>query len=477
MKKILYRLIEVFLLVALILITSNFPVNAWQNKESSLKSHLTSPTATVIQGTVRDTAGNLVSGIMVRAGNYDSMVNYCGSATASDTTDSSGNYTLNVSAGNYLVFVNSHKRPEDYLPEAYAGVYSWAKKDSTTAITLITGQVITGIDFALPLGYKISGRLVDGTAQPVLDAGGTLEDIDQKIKYTCALGGGSSNTDGTFEFNVPAGIYNLNMCKNSECHLVLKGSIINTNISLGDVLFTDADNPPNDFFPQTVMPGYNIETVVPGGQNCPSDVTIAPNGHIYLAAVRSRHVYEVVGGSLSDEEAVMVYSLQAGIDGYLYGYFPPANPGVIYKITPGGSRTTVGNLDQTSCESPLAVAPTPNPDPDLWVGWNGCGGTGETEHKLFRIPQNEVAVLVKSVPGYIYGLDFDSSGNLYMTALDESYHYWLYQVNTSTGALTKLVQILGPTSFHGLVAGQGGNKYIGTSWNDATHNFDTVYSG
>ena len=63
-----------------------------------------------------------------------------------------------------------------------------------------------------------------------------------------------------------------------------------------------------------------------------------------------------------------------------------------------------------------------------------------------------------------------------MTSLNEAYQYWLYQVNTSSGALTELVQIPEPTSFHGLVAGQGGNKYIGTSWNDSTHVFDTVYT-
>jgi sugar lactone lactonase YvrE len=251
--------------------------------------------------------------------------------------------------------------------------------------------------------------------------------------------------------------------------------LINTYTALGDVLFAVADNPPTTFSPQLVQPEYSIETVVPGGQNCPSDVTVTADGHIYLAAVRSRYVYEVVGDSLSDEENVMVYSLQAGIDGNLYGYFPPAFPGTIYQITPGGTKTTVGTLDQTSCESPLAVAPTPNPNPDLWVGWNGCGGEIMTEHKLFRIPQGGAAVQVTSVPDHIYGLDFDSNGNLFMTALNASYDYWLYQVDTASGALTELVEIPAPASFHGLAVDDEGNKYIGTSWNDTTHSLDDVY--
>ena len=371
MKRIMLHLIVTIVVVAFILTPFVSPVIAWQDNKAAFGSHFAIPSATTIQGTVRDAYGNLVSGIMVRAGDYDTMVNYCGSATAWDTTDASGNYTIDVTGGSYLVFVNSHNRSEGYLSEAYAGIYSWANKDSTTAVTLITGQEVTGIDFILPFGYKISGRLVDGTAQPVLDAGGTLEDIDQKIKYTCALGEGSSNIDGTFQFNVPIGLFNLRMCKNSECHLILKGTIINANISLGDVLFADAGNPPNDFFPQTVMPGYNIETVVPGGQNSPSDVTITPDGHIYLAAVRSRHVYEVLGGSLSDEEDVMVYGLQAGVDGNLYGYFHPADPGVIYKITPGGSSDHRRNTASDFLRKPAGGGTNPESGPGFvgWVEW------------------------------------------------------------------------------------------------------------
>jgi hypothetical protein len=153
MKQILLHLTMTIVMVAFILTPFGSPVIAWQDNNTTFDSHFAIPTATTIQGTVRDTNGTLVSGIMVRAGDYDTMVNDCGSATASDTTDASGNFTLNVTGGSYLVFVNSHNRPEDYLPEAYARIYSWANKDSTTAVTLITGQEVTGIDawwMALP---------------------------------------------------------------------------------------------------------------------------------------------------------------------------------------------------------------------------------------------------------------------------------------------------------------------------------------
>jgi sugar lactone lactonase YvrE len=460
------HLTATFLLVALVLIPFSSPVIARQNGETRLYSHSANPTATAIQGAVMDANGDPVVGITVGAGDYTSLLS-CGPATNWTTTDALGNFTLNVSQGNYLVFVNSHHRPEGYLPEAYPGVYSWAKISSAAAVHVNAGQVVSGINFNLPSGYKLTGRLVDSASQPVLGAGGHLEDPVQKIEYACALGAGSSNTDGAFEFNVPAGLYDLGFCKNSQCHTIFKGKIIRAATSLGDVVFKEAGWPSSTFNPQAVMPGYNIVPVVPGGPNCASDVTVTPNGKVYLAAVRSWHIYEVSsGGSLSELAGKGVYSLQSGSDGNLYGYFSPSFPGVIYKITPVGIVSTVGTLPQTSCESTLAVAP----NLDLWIGFNGCGGTSMTSHYLYRMTQGGDVMTMTTVSGYIDALDFDSSGNLYMTSDSQ-----LYQVNKSSGAQTALAKIPEPTSHHGLVAGQGGNKYIATSWNDATHPVDRIY--
>jgi sugar lactone lactonase YvrE len=339
---------------------------------------------------------------------------------------------------------------------------------NATPVIVNTGEVVSGINFNLQSGYKLTGRLVDGASQPVLGASGHLEDPVQKIEYSCALGGGSSNTDGTFEFNVPAGLYDLGFCKSSQCHTVFKGKIIRATTSLSDVLFSEASQPARVFNPQAVRPGYNIETVVEGGPNCASDVTVL-NGKIYLAAVRSRYIYEVSsGGIVTEVTPLMVYSLQAGPDGYLYGYFPPSLPeGKIYKIKPSdGSWSIVGTVPQTSCESTLAVSPTP--DPDLWIGFNGCGGTSMTDHYLYRVTGGDTYTMTE-VSDNIDALDFDSSGNLYMTASGK-----LYQVNTSSGAQTLLVNIQAPTSHHGLVADQGGNKYITSSYNDGKHP-DRVY--
>jgi len=238
-----------------------------------------------------------------------------------------------------------------------------------------TGQVVSGINFDLPSGYRLTGRLVDSASQPVLGAGGHLEDPVQEIEYSCALGGGSSSTDGAFEFNVPAGLYDLGFCKSSQCHMVIKGKIIRATTSLGDMLFSEASNPLQPTTLKAVSRATTFETVVSGTLNCASDVTVTPDGRIYVAAVRSWHVYMVSQGGLSELAKVGVYSLQAGSDGNLYGYFHPHFPGLVYKITPSGSYSIVGTLPQTSCESTLAVAP----NLDLWIGYNGCSGTSMTD--------------------------------------------------------------------------------------------------
>lgn len=429
------------------------------------------PPGGVIQGVVKDANGNPIDGIGVGAGDFTSLLG-CGAANYWTVTDASGNYTLDVPQGNYMVFVNSHNSPEGYVPEVYAGVHSWAKINSAFVVGVVTGQMVSGINFNLPIGYKLTGRLVDGISLPVLDAGGHLEDPLQQIEYGCALGNSSSNSDGSFEFNVPAGLYDLGFCKNSECHTVVKGKIIRTNTALGDVLFGEANKPASVFDPQAVLPGYDIETVVPGGPNTPSDVTVTADGKIYLAAVRSWHIYELSeSGDLSDFADRGVYSLQAGSDGNLYGYFMPGSPkGEVYKFVPGGSiSSTIGYLPTTNCESTLAVGPAP--DLDLWIGYNGCHGTSMTDGALIRMTQAGAVFTVTAGLGYINGLDFDTAGRLFMTSGNQ-----LFQVSTSDGDLTLLATLPEAASHHGLVAAQDGSKYITTaSWNPTIDPYDRIY--
>jgi sugar lactone lactonase YvrE len=410
-------------------------------------------TAPLISGTVTDESGQPIAGVNVAAGDYASILQ-CGPATYEATADSAGHYQLDVAPGTYLVYANSHGDPRSYIPEAYAEVNSWSRIGSALPVTVTTGQTVTGIDFTLPAGLHLTGLLVDGQNQPVVGAGGHRSDGCQGVEFGCALGFGT-DADGAFQVTVPAGQYDLGFCHAGPCATVLKGLIVTQSLALGNVLFSEAPDPPQAFALRAVQPGYTVETVVPGGPNTPSDVAVAADGAIYLAAVRSWSVYRVgAGGALTTTAGVGVYSLDVGADGNLYGYFMPGDPGPVYRITPGGNITTVGSLPMTSCESTLAVGPAP--DMDLWVGYNYCGGTGMGDGRLYRMTQaGQVYTVTAGLPFFVDGLAFDENGRLLMTAGGS-----LFQVDPLTGDYTAVAALPGGTASHGLVAAPDGFSYV-----------------
>lgn len=193
----------------------------------------------IIAGTVTDESGNPIAEMTVGAGDYDSVVKGGPGEFWMDTA-TDGTYRLDVPSGTYLVFVNSHHQPSSYIPEAYPNVNSWSQIAAATRVTVAVGQSVTSVDFSLPAGFTVSGRLVDHQAQPVLGAGGHIEDPVQGIEFGHVLGFGSSHIDGTFQVNVPAGTYDLGFCKDGECHVVLRDIVVSDHLDLGDVLFAEA---------------------------------------------------------------------------------------------------------------------------------------------------------------------------------------------------------------------------------------------
>lgn len=442
---------SICVLTSVLAFSGILPGTAGARAEAVISSAAIAPTST-ITGTVTDGSGTPIPWIGVGAGDHDSIAN-CEGAAFWTGTGADGTYHLDVPAGSYLIFVNSHGNPGAYVPEAYADVNSWMDISAATPVTVSSGQTVTGVDFSLPAGFAISGRLVDDQAQPVLGAGGNIRDPDQRIEFGCALGFGSSDADGTFQATVPAGTYDLSFCKDGTCAIVGRELHISGHTNLGDVHFAQVPEPPRVFAPQVLESGYQVETIVPGGPNTPSDVAITADGSIYLAAVRSWNVYRVEsGGTLTSTAPIGVYTLDAGSDGNLYGYFMPGDPGPIYRITPQGNVTTVGHLPLTSCESTMAVAP----NLDLWIGYNYCGGTGFGDVKLYRVTQGgQVFAMTPGLPISINALDFDSGGQLYMTTGNQ-----IYRVDTSDGSLTHFTTLPGGASFHGLVAAPDGFLYI-----------------
>jgi YVTN family beta-propeller protein len=192
-----------------------------------------------IAGRVTDESGNPIAEMTVGAGDYDGIVNGEGGEFWTSTS-ADGTYRLDVQPGTYLVFVNSHGQPGSYVPEAYANVNSWSQIADAARVTVAVGQTVTGVDFSLPVGFTVYGRLVDDQGQPVLGAGGNIQDPDQDIEFSCALGFGSSDEDGHFRVNVPAGTYNLYFGTESEGYTVRYDIMVTDDVDLGDVLFAEA---------------------------------------------------------------------------------------------------------------------------------------------------------------------------------------------------------------------------------------------
>jgi len=192
----------------------------------------------IIAGTVTDAQGTPLADLHVSAGSYDAVVN-CGPDEFWTRTATDGSYHLDVTPGSYLVSVNSHHQPGSYVPEAYPDVNSWSRIGMATRINVGAGQQVAGVDLDLATGFTVSGRLVDGDGQPVLGAGGNMRDEAQDVEFGCALGFGSSDTDGTFRINVPAGTYDLGFCTDSACHTVIRDRVVNAPVDLGDVLFAE----------------------------------------------------------------------------------------------------------------------------------------------------------------------------------------------------------------------------------------------
>jgi len=193
-----------------------------------------------IKGRVTDSSRSAIAQINVAAANYESVLTCEGSGDFWASIDADGTYQLDLPPGTYLVYINSHSEPNSCVPQAYRGVGSWLQIANAARVTA-DGRIVPNVNLGLEHGLTISGRLVDSRGDPVLGAGGFIIDPAQGIEFTCSLGFGTSDSDGTFRINLPTGEYDLGFCPDAVCHVVIPGLDVSDHAELGDVLFAEAD--------------------------------------------------------------------------------------------------------------------------------------------------------------------------------------------------------------------------------------------
>lgn len=116
----------------------------------------------VITGVVSDVQGKPIVGIGVSARDFDTR-----SPVANVGTNEEGVYELVVPAGTYLVSINANFYPGSFVSEAFANVNSWSRISKATPVAVASGQRVSSVNFDLPTGYTVSGRLVDAEGNPV----------------------------------------------------------------------------------------------------------------------------------------------------------------------------------------------------------------------------------------------------------------------------------------------------------------------
>lgn len=136
-----------------------------------------------VSGVVKDNSNNVMSGASVEA------INSSGVVIASDTTNTKGEYSLNVTSGEYKFVSNA----DSYEP--------------TSKTANVTGNMI--IDFSLePL--LVSGYVKDSTNTGVADA--TVEFRDG---FGVVVKSDTTNATGFYEVQIANGTYEINATKSS----------------------------------------------------------------------------------------------------------------------------------------------------------------------------------------------------------------------------------------------------------------------
>jgi uncharacterized protein YodC (DUF2158 family) len=160
----------------------------------SLISGISGVQARGISGRVTDALGNGIGNVYVAAFDYNSNLWIIGSST-----DSVGNYSLNVRAGTYKVRFSQSPSDGYYAPEWYDNKSNSAVAD---LVTVKGFRATTNINAQLEIGGTISGRVTDASGNAIANVVIGAPDL-----YGHWMPGSSTDNNGNYSFNMPAGTY------------------------------------------------------------------------------------------------------------------------------------------------------------------------------------------------------------------------------------------------------------------------------
>jgi hypothetical protein len=144
-----------------------------------------------VSGTVTDGNGVPIPDLWISASPYDVNSGYWGN---SGYTDSNGDYEIDdLPGGTYRVDV--YTVGTDYVAEYYDDQLNYY---DATPVSVVEGQLTSGIDFQLTIGGSISGTVTDANDEPIPDLWVSASNWDVNSGYW----GSSGQTDANGDYEI-----------------------------------------------------------------------------------------------------------------------------------------------------------------------------------------------------------------------------------------------------------------------------------
>ena len=408
-----------------------------------------------ISGRLSDVHNNPIGDYMVNAGSNSDLLN-CSGLSYSARTDSDGFYTLQLPFGEYVLMTNSDL-DKRITPSVYKNIYGWNRISEAERINLISKDTVPNIDFELQNGHLVCGYLVD-TLGNAISAGGNAMNNETFAEFGCSFGFGSEGMDGRFEVILPEGSYRLSFHDGTTSKTITEDLPVFKDTCLGEVAFLQVPWKPPSFNPKVMLPGYEIDTIIPGCPSSPVDVAYH-DSEIMLSACWSGIFSVDTTGSYEKWSDHHTYGIESDFDGNLYTYSFPG--GEIGTLSKKGEYHRVAKIPLTFCESHITVAP----DGTIWIAYNGCGIEGASPH-LFKVQADgSYEIFLEDFP-WSNAIEADKDNNLFVGTGNE-----IYRIDIAGRALIHEITLPFGLGFHGLAADDKGNIYITCS----DQNTDYVY--